>query len=148
MDAIDEGILRELIKDSRTSYAELGRLFGLTRASIKERVERLKNDGVIEEFTVIINPQALNKNVSAFLEVEVEPYRLDEVAIALCKEDAVESIYLMTGASTLHVHALVEDMKALEFFVLEKVYTMKGIRRVQTNTLLKRYKSKRGGTRL
>lgn len=148
MDAIDTGILNELIQDSRLSYAELGRQFGLSRASIKERVEKLHKEGIIEQFTVIVNPDAVGKSVSAFLQVEVEPCCLNEVALALRGEEVVESMYLMTGASTLHLHALVQDMEALERFVLEIVYAKKGIRRVQTDTLLKRYKSKGGGARL
>jgi len=148
MDKIDLTILRELQKDSRISYAELGRMLGLTRVSIKERVEKLKREGVIEESTIIINPSAVGKEVSVFFEIDVEPFYLDEVAQALSQEEAVENLYLMSGASTLHMHALVENMKALEKFILETVYSKKGITRVQTNTLIKRYKSKKGGMRL
>ncbi len=148
MDKIDLTILRELQKDSRISYAELGRMLGLTRVSIKERVEKLKREGVIEESTIIINPSAVGKEVSVFFEIDVEPFYLDEVAQALSQEDAVENLYLMSGASTLHMHALVDNMKALEKFILETVYSKKGITRVQTNTLIKRYKSKKGGMRL
>lgn len=148
MDDIDIGILKELQKNSRISYAELGRVFGLSRVGIKERVEKLRREGVIEEFTIIINPSAIGKEVSVFFEIDVEPYYLDEVAQALSQEHAVENLYLMTGASTLHMHALVDDMKDLEKFILETVYSKKGITRVRTNTLIKRYKSKKGGVRL
>lgn len=148
MDSIDSRILMELQQDSRISYAELGRKFSMTRASIKDRVEKLRREGVIEDFTIIINPNAIGKEVSVFFEIDVEPFYLDEVAQALSQEDAVENLYLMSGASTLHMHALVDNMKALEKFILETVYSKKGITRVQTNTLIKRYKSKKGGVRL
>lgn len=148
MDQIDTGILEKLKEDSRTSYAELGRLFNLTRASIKERVEKLRNEGVIEQFTIIVNPYVVGKRVSVFMEIDVEPRYLDNVAKTLSKDERVESLYLMTGASTLHMHALLENMGALEAFVLETVYAQEGILSVRTNTLLKRYKSKRGGPRL
>jgi len=148
VDQIDTGILEKLKEDSRTSYAELGRLFNLTRASIKERVEKLRNEGVIEQFTIIVNPYVVGKRVSVFMEIDVEPRYLDNVAKTLSKDERVESLYLMTGASTLHMHALLENMGALEAFVLETVYAQEGILSVRTNTLLKRYKSKRGGPRL
>jgi len=82
------------------------------------------------------------------MEIDVEPLFLDKVAKALSTDERVESLYLMTGASTLHMHALLENMKALEEFVLQTVYAQEGILSVRTNTLLKRYKSKRGGPRL
>lgn len=148
MDDLDKNILQTLIKDSRTSYAEIGRTFGLTRVGIKDRIEKLKQDGVIEEFTVTLNPEKMGKFVSAFFEIDVEPRFLDEVAKGLADEDEVENLYLMTGSSTLHMHALVNDMDNLENFVLKKIYSLKGVTRVQTNMILKRYKSRKGGARL
>ncbi len=148
LDEVDKLIIEELIRDGRASYAELGRRLKLTRVSIKERVGRLVNLGIIEKFTVILSPERLGRNVSAFFEIEVEPQYLDEVARELAQEEVVENIYLMTGESTLHMHALLADMKDLERFVLERVYTKKGIVRVRTNVIMKRYKSRNGGFRL
>ena len=70
------------------------------------------------------------------------------MAHTLGEEAAVENIYLMTGSSTLHMHALLADMDELERFVLERVYALKGIMRVRTHVILKRYKSRKGGLRL
>ena len=46
------------------------------------------------------------------------------------------------------MHALLADMDELERFVLERVYALKGIMRVRTHVILKRYKSRKGGLRL
>lgn len=148
MDQLDLKLLQELTEDGRISYAELGRKYGLTRVSIKERIDRLRQEGVIEAFTVTINPEATGKHVSAFFEIDVEPFHLDSVAHALAEKDEVENLYLMTGSSTLHMHALLRDMEDLERFVLDHVYSLKGITRVQTHLILKRYKSRNGGLRL
>ena len=40
MDALDLKLLEDLTSDGRTSYAELGRKYGLTRVSIKERIDK------------------------------------------------------------------------------------------------------------
>ena len=78
----------------------------------------------------------------------MEPFHLDNIARTLAQEDTVENLYLMTGSSTLHMHALLRDMEDLERFVLERIYSLKGITRVQTHMILKRYKSRKGGLRL
>jgi len=148
MDDLDLKIIGKLVEDSRTSYAEIGRKFGLTRVGIKDRIEKLKTEGVIEEFTVTLNPEKMGKTVSAFFEIDVEPRFLDEVAKGLANDEEVENLYLMTGSSTLHMHALVNDMDSLENFVLKKIYSLKGVTRVQTHVILKRYKSRKGGARL
>lgn len=148
MDDLDRALLQELTNDARISFAELGRKYGLTRASIKERVEKLKQSGVIEKFTVIINPDKCEKKVSAFLEVDVEPRFLNEVAEKLASNHFCESLYLMSGSSTLHMHSLLTDMDELRDLVLEKIYAEKGVVKVQTHVLLKRYKNRSGGLRL
>ncbi|EFQ22616.1 Lrp/AsnC family transcriptional regulator [Aminomonas paucivorans] len=148
MDALDRKLLEDLTSEGRISYAELGRKYGLTRVSIKERIDKLRGEGIIENFTITISPEATGKHVSAFFEIDVEPFHLDNIARTLAQEDTVENLYLMTGSSTLHMHALLRDMEDLERFVLERIYSLKGITRVQTHMILKRYKSRKGGLRL
>ncbi|EHM10881.1 transcriptional regulator [Thermanaerovibrio velox DSM 12556] len=148
MDQLDLNLLEDLTADGRVSYAELGRKYNLTRVSIKERIDRLRQEGIIEGFTITINPEAAGKHVSAFFEIDVEPFYLDSVAHALAEKPEVENLYLMTGSSTLHMHALLNDMEDLERFVLNHIYSLKGISRVQTHLILKRYKSRNGGLRL
>ncbi len=148
MDALDRNLLADLSEDGRTSYAELGRKYGLTRVGIKARVEKLRDEGIIERFTVVVNPEKVGKTISAFFEIDVEPFSLDQVAEELAQEEVVENLYLMTGSSTLHMHALLDNMPHLERFVLDRIYSKRGIIRVQTHMILRRYKSRQGGTRL
>ena len=148
IDEIDRKILAELEEDGRMSYAELGRKLDLTRVSIRERIVKLKEKGIIEKFTVIVDPEKIGKKLSAFFEIDVEPNYLDEVANKLAEEEEVYSLYLMTGASTLHMHSLLKDHDELENFLIEKIYSLKGITRVRSNIILKRYKNRDGGARL
>lgn len=148
MDEIDKNILKILEEDGRMSYAELGRKLDLTRVSIRERIVKLQEKGVIEKFTVVINPEKIDKKLSAFFEIDVTPNHLDEVADKLAEEDRVHSLYLMTGSSTLHMHSLLKDHDELEEFLINKIYSQKGITRVKSNVILKRYKSREGGARL
>ena len=86
MDALDRNLLMDLSEDGRTSYAELGRKYGLTRVGIKARVEKLRDEGIIERFTVVVNPEKVGKSISAFFEIDVEPFSLDQVAEELAQE--------------------------------------------------------------
>ena len=148
MDEVDKKILKVLEDHGRMSYAELGRRLDLTRVSIRERIVKLQEKGVIEKFTVVINPEKVDKKLSAFFEIDVEPNHLDEVANELAKEERVYSLYLMTGASTLHMHSLLKNQDELEDFLINKIYSQRGITRVKSNIILKRYKSREGGARL
>ncbi len=144
MDNIDSKILDLLTENSRMSYVEIGKQLGVSRVSIRDRIQQLVNKGIIEKFSVVINSEKAGKNVSAFFEVDCEPKALVEVAEALVNHPYVASCYQMTGPSTLHMHVLVEDMGELENFINNELYALEGITRVESHILLRRFKSRSG----
>jgi Lrp/AsnC family transcriptional regulator, leucine-responsive regulatory protein len=133
-----------LTENSRISYADMGKSLNMSRVSIRERVNQLVERGVIEKFSVVINSEAAGKKVSAFFEVDCEPQHLVSVAENLVHHPSVASCYQMTGPSTLHMHVLVEDFEQLEQFINEEIYKLKGITRVESHILLRRFKSRNG----
>ncbi|GLI84070.1 MULTISPECIES: Lrp/AsnC family transcriptional regulator [Rossellomorea] len=144
IDETDRKILQLLTEDGRLSYADIGKSLGLSRVTVRERVHQLKDNGVIERFSVVINSEKVGKRVSAFFEVDCEPAFLVEVAQNLADNPTVASCYQMTGPSTLHMHVLVEDFAALEQFINNELYSLEGITRVESHILLRRFKSRSG----
>jgi DNA-binding Lrp family transcriptional regulator len=144
IDDIDRRILQLLIENGRMSYVDIGKELNLSRVSIRERVNQLTENGVIEKFTVVINSDKVGKSVSAFFEVDCEPSALVSVAETLANNPRVASCYQMTGPSTLHMHVLVEDFVKLENFINEELYSLEGITRVESHILLRRFKSRTG----
>jgi Lrp/AsnC family transcriptional regulator, leucine-responsive regulatory protein len=144
MDQVDRDILELLTENGRISYVDIGKELGLSRVAVRERVTKLIDDGVIEQFTVVINSSKAGKEISAFFDIDCEPGSLVKVAEALAENPSVVSCYQMTGPSTLHTHVLVENHAALEKFINEELYALKGITRVESHILLRRFKSRRG----
>jgi Lrp/AsnC family leucine-responsive transcriptional regulator len=144
MDQMDKSILDLLIENGRLSYVDIGKELGLSRVAVRERVTKLIEDDVIEQFTVVINSSKAGKEVSAFFEIDCEPSSLVKVAEALAENPSVASCYQMTGPSTLHTHVLVDNFSALERFINEELYALNGITRVASHILLRRFKSRRG----
>ncbi|WP_027724026.1 Lrp/AsnC family transcriptional regulator [Tuberibacillus calidus] len=144
IDDIDKRILDCLIENGRMSYADIGKKLNLSRVAIRERVNQLIEKGIIEKFSVVINSEAAGKKVSAFFEVDCEPQYLVPVAETLVNHPSVVSCYQMTGPSTLHMHVLFEDFEQLEQFINEEIYKLKGITRVESHILLRRFKSRNG----
>ncbi len=144
LDDIDKKLIEILAEDGRISYVDLGKKVGLSRVAVKDRIDSLKERGIIERFTVVINSEKAGKQISAFFEVEVTPMRLQQVAENLAENPNVASIYQMTGPSTLHMHVLVEDMQTLESFINKELYSVEGITRIDSSVILKRFKSRNG----
>ena len=132
-DQIDQQILDLLIENSRISLIDISEQVGLSRVAVKNRIDALEKSGVIEQYTVILNPEKVGRNVSVFFDIQVTPSALHQVADALIAEEAVTDVYLMTGASKLHEH-----------FVLEKLYPLPGIERVSSDLIVSRIKTRKG----
>lgn len=140
-DVIDRQIMDILSKDSRTSYAEIARILHLSRVAVRERVNSLVERGFIEEFTIVTNAKALGFNLNVFLDIQVEPSKLEEVAQKLALEQNVFVVYQMTGPTTLHVHVFAKDTDELNTFMKERIYSIPGVLQVHSHILMARYKA-------
>lgn len=145
---LDTKILGLLIKDGRASFAEIARALNVSRAHVRERVQKLMDDGVIEQFTAVVNPDKLGKAVSAFFDVQVAPQDIQEVARELAAQPEVVSLYIMNDMHSLHMHTLTEDMPSLEQFGANHLFGKPAVRNVDCKTLMSRLKNRRGGPRL
>ena len=144
LDQIDRQILDLLIENARVPLIEIAERVGLSRVAVKNRIDALEKSGVIEQYTVVLDPEKIGRNVSVFFDIRVSPACLHQVADALAAEEAVTDMYLMTGASKLHVHAVLEMSQDLERFVLEKLYPLPGIEHISSELIISRIKTRKG----
>ncbi|MGA7800833.1 MAG: Lrp/AsnC family transcriptional regulator [Gammaproteobacteria bacterium] len=148
MNTLDTRILGFLIKDGRASYAEIARQLGVSRAYTRERVQMLVDEGVIEQFTAVVNPEKLGKAVSAFFDVKVTPQAIEIIAQELSELAEVVSLYIMNDMKSLHIHTLTENIDGLEAFASQHLFGREPILSVDCKTLVNRLKQRRGGPRL
>jgi Lrp/AsnC family leucine-responsive transcriptional regulator len=73
LDAIDRDILRELGRDGRATWQQLGPRVGLSPNAVAERVRRLERRGVIAGYGARVDPVALGRNLEALVLVRVIP---------------------------------------------------------------------------
>lgn len=141
LDEIDTQILKCLSENGRLSNAELGRVVNLTRAAVRERINQLVDQGIIERFTIVVNPLKAGKGISMYFDVEVEWSKIDLVAQELLQADEITNVYQMSGRPHLHVHALLDDQEHAERYV-RTLQTIDGITNVHTEFLITRYKER------
>lgn len=144
LDSIDQEILKLLSENSRMSYVEIGKRVNLSRVAVKSRMETLEKEGIIERFSIVINPEKVGRMISAFFDIETEPSRLLEVAERISSLDAITDVYQMTGSSNLHVHGTLELNEDLERFLREELYVIEGIIRINCNVIVSRFKTRKG----
>jgi len=139
IDAINEKILKYLSENGRMSNAEIGRLLDLSRAAVRERINTLIEEGIIQRFTIIVDPRKAGTSLSVYFNIEVEWAKLDSVVETLVKYEEITNVYQMSGGPHLHSHAMLDDPEHVERFILE-LQKIDGITEVKSELLLRRFK--------
>ena len=91
-----------LQQNARLSNAQLAVMLGKTEEEVAADIRKLEEDGIIKGYSVILNEEAINKDmVTAIVELRVTPQRdcgFESIARTIMQYDEVESISLMAGA--------------------------------------------------
>ena len=67
LDDLDWRLLEALQRDGRASYADLGRLIGLSPSAVTERVRRLEETGVITGYAAEVDAERLGLAIHALV---------------------------------------------------------------------------------
>ncbi len=141
LDEVDRQILKYLSENGRLSNAELGRMLNLTRAGVRDRINKLVDNGIIDKFTIIVNPLKAGKNISMYLEIEAEWSKINQVAAELLDREEITNIYQMSSFPHLHVHALFEDQTHTSNFI-EGLKAIDGVKSLRSEIIIKRFKER------
>jgi DNA-binding Lrp family transcriptional regulator len=110
MDSLDREILAILRRDSRTPYTEIADEVGTSEGTVRNRVERLVEEGVIERFTVATR----TGNVKAMIEVGVAvDVDTTEVSERMAEWPEVDFVWQVSGEEDIVVVADTTDTGAL-----------------------------------
>ncbi|AXB46711.1 Lrp/AsnC family transcriptional regulator [Amycolatopsis lurida] len=138
MNTIDQRIVSCLVTNARSSYAEIGKVVGLSAPAVKRRVDRLLETGVLKGFTAVVNPEALGWGTEAFVEVHcqgnIAPAR---IRARLEPLPEVVAAYTVTGAADAIVHLRAGDIHQLET-ALERLRGLEIVDRTVSTVVLSR----------
>src|SRR3979411_358547 len=114
LDEINLRLLAELQVDARLSLAELGRRVGLSAPAVTERLQRLRDAGVIVGHRTEVDPRALGFALSVVLRVSPAPRQLPKVAEAARTSAEVVECHRITGEDCFFMKLYVRDVEHLE----------------------------------
>jgi Lrp/AsnC family leucine-responsive transcriptional regulator len=136
VDVLDRKIIAALRVDGRATYAELGRIVGLSASSVHERVGRLEANGVITGYRAVVNPSAVGLGVTALVGIQPTDTATDvDVADSLAELDEVESCYAVAGDDAFVVKVRVPTVDELER-TLGRLRRIPGVARTHTTVVL------------
>ena len=137
LDHIDREILRELRRDARISWRELGESVHLSPTSAADRVRRMERDGVIEGYTVRVDPEALGRSVRAVIDVSLGAgVQVDDFEARLADRDEVSFAAYVTGTADYAIVVECRGAEGLDTFV-RWLRAEAGVSRTETKMLLR-----------
>ncbi len=130
IDGIDKSIMAELRKDGRVSWVQLAERVNLSPSACQRRVEALISTGVIERFSIMIDPEKIGQTIQAVISVKVERQKI-ETAEAFRKRimtyPEVHSFFKLSGSVDYQMMVRVGDIKALSHFIDHKLLALDGV---------------------
>jgi DNA-binding Lrp family transcriptional regulator len=94
MDALDRQILDLLRRDARMPYTEIADEVGTSEGTVRNRVEQMNEDGVIERFTVATR----TGNVKAMIEIGVDvAVNTTSMSDRLAEWEQVDFVWQVSG---------------------------------------------------
>ncbi len=133
LDDLDRAILKTLMADARTPYAEMAKQFDVSPATIHVRIEKMKSADIIEGTEVIINTKKLGYDVCCFIGINLNAAR--DYHSALEKLNALDEVveaYYTTGAYNIFVKLMCKSIEELQFVLIDKLQAIDEVQSTET----------------
>jgi Lrp/AsnC family transcriptional regulator for asnA, asnC and gidA len=135
LDEINKQIIDHLQRDGRMSYATLAKTIGLSEAAVRQRVQRLLDNGLMQ-IVAVTDPLTLGFARQAMVGLRVTG-DLREIADKLASIPEVDYVVICAGRYDLLVELVCTDDAHLLDLLNEKVRTIEGVAAVDTFMYLK-----------
>lgn len=114
LDSIDIELLRILHRDARASIADLARALSMSAPSISERLRRLRESGVIQGFTIEVDPTLLGYELAFYIRISPLPGQLSKAVSVIHQIDEIVECDRITGDDCFIAKAYVRDAQEIE----------------------------------
>ncbi|MCL2785873.1 MAG: Lrp/AsnC family transcriptional regulator [Methanomassiliicoccaceae archaeon] len=135
MDELDEHIIEVLKRDSRRPFVEIAEHLQVSEGTIRSRVRRMADDGIIKGFTI----KTSSRNVKAMVEIRIDVNtNSEEIARTLASQEGVTEVYEVTGDQDIIAIVDVETSQQLND-IIENVRRHDNILSTRTRLILKEH---------
>lgn len=117
MDKLDIDLLKILQENARITISELSKKIALSRPSITERIIRLQEKGIIEEFTARVSLDAINRATILFIQLSSLKVSNIEFEQMIKEDNDVLECHRVTGNTSYFIKAAVKDMSSMKLLI-------------------------------
>jgi len=127
LDETDLEILKILTEDGRTSHRKISEVLQKSPVTIKKHVDKLEDDGIINNYGASIDYENLGYDIIAFIELTISKGRMIEVEEKIASFPNIFGVFDVTGTfdalllgrfqSRSELSEMVKKINSFEFIV-------------------------------
>ena len=131
----EQYLLNLLRENSRRSVSDLAKEMGLSRSTVQQTMERLERTGVIQGYTVKVNPHYEQQRVSAYIMISAVPKKTIEVVRELTKQPQLDMLCSISGRYDLIGQVTEETTEALDK-IIDLIAALDGVEKTLSHIVL------------
>lgn len=135
-DELDRQIIELLRADGRRSNREVARTLNVPEATVRYRVRRLTESGVLK-IAASVDPEHLGYALTAVISIQVEPRLFVETSDTIAQMPEVMWLAITAGASDLILTVSFHNQEEMFAFVADRLAHVEGIRRIETSVCMR-----------
>jgi Lrp/AsnC family transcriptional regulator for asnA, asnC and gidA len=135
LDDANRAIIEALQRDGRRAYGAIANEVGLSEAAVRRRVQRLRENGIIQ-IVAVTDPLQLGFHRQAMVGIRVEG-DVRQVAAKVSALEEVDYVVMCAGSFDLLAEVVCEDDDRLLHLLNDSIRSIPGIRSTETFLYLK-----------
>jgi len=135
MDDTDRKLLAALRRDGRAALSDLAITLGITRATVRARIEKLTQSGEIQGFSVLTRGDLAESPVRALTMLAIAGPGMERIRRQLSGMAQVQAVHATNGKWDIIVQIGTDTLEALDR-VLGDIRRLEGVATSETSLLL------------
>ncbi len=143
IDRLDRELLKLLQTESEITASEIGERIGMSQSTCWRRIQRLRDEGLIQEQLVTLDRKKAGLNTMIFAQVKLSSQgrsNLAEFSDAIQSFPEVLDCYVLMGNVDFLLRIVAADIDAYEKFFFDKLSTLSGVQEITSNIALSEIK--------
>ncbi len=134
-----EKILELLEENSRAPLRVIAKLLKSSEGMVHHRIERMKEDGIIERFSIVTNPEKIGIELTVLIQLKISGPDLRRTMDELAAREEVRCVYYISGDYNTLLFCRFRDIKHLNEFLVD-ILEISSVERSMALPVLKKVK--------
>ncbi len=117
IDAVDKKIVELLKANSKVSFAEISKKIFLSPSSVRDRIKKLEDLGVIKGYGLAVDQSLLGNSIEVFILLKVFTGKLQFAIAKLKSYPEIQEVHRITGHQNFHMRIALKDQLHLQKFI-------------------------------